>query len=99
MPENSPGVENVEAKDPKRPDPCQTVGQMVMQLFQLVIQVFSIIFTSDNLVILCLTVIAIYCVHTFGASGASTTEKIVIGITGGMIGYLGGQVKKALTNQ
>lgn len=71
------------------PPGVQTKGQAA-------IEVAASLFTSDNLVILALTGIVIYSIYTFGKENADTVKEIVTFVAGGMVGYLGNQLKKAV---
>ena len=61
------------------------------------IDVVAALFTSDNLVVVSLTAVTMYCIYKFGATNPDIIEKVVTFVAGGLVGYLGGEAKKSIT--
>jgi hypothetical protein len=85
-----PGTPKVDNQQIEESKPCaQTKGQAAIEMA-------ATLFSSDNLVILCLTGIVIYALYQFASAKPDIAEKIITNVASGMIGYLGNQLKNKL---
>ena len=56
-----------------------------------IIDIWAALFTRDNLVIVTLGIIVMYSIYVFGAAQPGMVKEIILFVTGGLTGYLGGK--------